>query len=405
MVNSAYNVQVFCHLKARRWSDFYASPVLPYREDEQESNVFSSIYRFTLRGFGHLQQLQADAAWRNLQEARQLGLRHTGAQSLPTALPCALLARLHYERLEFEQATQMLDDRLRIIPASGFGDVIHAAYSIGARLEYRQGNVERANEILEQASSTAHGMRLVHLELAMLHERERLLLRSGRLWEAQACLKRIEQLAAAPHPDADVAAEIEMIASLARAHLDLAESRASAAGAAFQHWQDWATAHGSYLLALDCTASLAVALHAAGNNDAAYAALSKYFELAGPTGFKATLLDAAPDVQSLLESYRSTTAARALSAPAASLLRAMATPDNEPLAPAVFAAGTVLSPRERDILALIAQDKSNKEISRLLNIAPETVKTHVKHIFGKLEVNKRTHAVTRALSLRLLPPL
>jgi ATP/maltotriose-dependent transcriptional regulator MalT len=43
-----------------------------------------------------------------------------------------------------------------------------------------------------------------------------------------------------------------------------------------------------------------------------------------------------------------------------------------------------LSVREGDILGLIAQGLSNKEIARSLCIAPETVKTHVKHIFVKL---------------------
>jgi LuxR family maltose regulon positive regulatory protein len=61
-----------------------------------------------------------------------------------------------------------------------------------------------------------------------------------------------------------------------------------------------------------------------------------------------------------------------------------------------------LSTRESDILKLIAQGRSNKEIARTLAIAPETVKSHVKHIFVKLAVEKRAQAVSRAQSLGLV---
>ena len=62
----------------------------------------------------------------------------------------------------------------------------------------------------------------------------------------------------------------------------------------------------------------------------------------------------------------------------------------------------VLTPRERDVLAMISQGFSNKSIARTLEISPETVKTHVKRIFLKLAVNTRTEAVCRAGSLALL---
>ncbi len=58
-----------------------------------------------------------------------------------------------------------------------------------------------------------------------------------------------------------------------------------------------------------------------------------------------------------------------------------------------------LTARERDVLAMISQGLSNKRIARALEISPETVKSHVKHIFLKLEVGTRTEAVFRALSL------
>ena len=61
-----------------------------------------------------------------------------------------------------------------------------------------------------------------------------------------------------------------------------------------------------------------------------------------------------------------------------------------------------LTARERDVLAMISQGCSNKRVARTLEISPETVKSHVKHIFLKLQVSTRTEAVFRARSLELL---
>ena len=56
-----------------------------------------------------------------------------------------------------------------------------------------------------------------------------------------------------------------------------------------------------------------------------------------------------------------------------------------------------LSGREIEVLQLLAQGAANKEIATTLSIGESTAKTHVAHIFEKLEVNKRTEAVTEAL--------
>jgi LuxR family transcriptional regulator, maltose regulon positive regulatory protein len=62
-----------------------------------------------------------------------------------------------------------------------------------------------------------------------------------------------------------------------------------------------------------------------------------------------------------------------------------------------------LTVRERDVLAMISQGLSNKRVARALEISPETVKSHVKHIFLKLTVGTRAEAVSRAGLLGLLP--
>ena len=61
-----------------------------------------------------------------------------------------------------------------------------------------------------------------------------------------------------------------------------------------------------------------------------------------------------------------------------------------------------LSPRELEVLHLIAQGLSNQEISERLFLALGTVKGHNQQIFGKLQVQRRTEAVARARELGLL---
>lgn len=63
-----------------------------------------------------------------------------------------------------------------------------------------------------------------------------------------------------------------------------------------------------------------------------------------------------------------------------------------------------LSARERTIVRLMGHGLSNKRIARQLSIAPETVKSHAKHIFWKLEVQTRAQAVHRAWALGLIAP-
>jgi NarL family two-component system response regulator LiaR len=63
-----------------------------------------------------------------------------------------------------------------------------------------------------------------------------------------------------------------------------------------------------------------------------------------------------------------------------------------------------LTPREMDVLRLLAQGQSNKEIARALHLVEETVKSHVRHILAKLGVQSRTQAVLAAIRLGIVSP-
>jgi two-component system, NarL family, response regulator LiaR len=62
-----------------------------------------------------------------------------------------------------------------------------------------------------------------------------------------------------------------------------------------------------------------------------------------------------------------------------------------------------LTGREIDVLRLLAQGKSNKEISQSLNIGEQTVKTHVSHVLNKLGMPSRTMAALYAIRMGLVP--
>jgi DNA-binding NarL/FixJ family response regulator len=63
-----------------------------------------------------------------------------------------------------------------------------------------------------------------------------------------------------------------------------------------------------------------------------------------------------------------------------------------------------LSPREREVLQLLAQGLTNREIARKLTVSASTIKIHVEHILAKLGVSDRTQAAVRAFELGLLHP-
>jgi DNA-binding NarL/FixJ family response regulator len=62
-----------------------------------------------------------------------------------------------------------------------------------------------------------------------------------------------------------------------------------------------------------------------------------------------------------------------------------------------------LSERETEVLALVSKGNSNRAIAVALFVSEATVKTHLIHVFEKLDVRDRTRAVTKAMELGLLP--
>jgi DNA-binding NarL/FixJ family response regulator len=110
---------------------------------------------------------------------------------------------------------------------------------------------------------------------------------------------------------------------------------------------------------------------------------------AGATGY---LLKDTPR-EELFRAIRATARGESVLAPAVAsrLMTRMRAPAQEQL-----------SVREIEVLELVARGRSNKEVGRILHISEATVKTHLLHIFGKLDVGGRTEAVTVALERNII---
>ena len=61
-----------------------------------------------------------------------------------------------------------------------------------------------------------------------------------------------------------------------------------------------------------------------------------------------------------------------------------------------------ISEREYDVLCLLAKGLSNQEIADNLHVSANTVKTHLAHLYDKLDVSRRTQAIHKSKALRLI---
>jgi DNA-binding NarL/FixJ family response regulator len=109
---------------------------------------------------------------------------------------------------------------------------------------------------------------------------------------------------------------------------------------------------------------------------------------AGASGY---LLKAAPQ-EEILAGIRSVARGEVVLAPSIAALLV-----NRAKVPVV-----TLSPRETEVLRLVAAGQSNRAIATTLFVSEATVKTHLLHVFEKLAVGDRTRAVTRAMELGIL---
>jgi LuxR family maltose regulon positive regulatory protein len=169
-----------------------------------------------------------------------------------------------------------------------------------------------------------------------------------------------------------------------------------------------AVACGAHMLAIRIGSLLACACVASRSIGPALRVFHRVVDLAEPGGLLGSIADAGPEVMTLIGHAE----AEVAEGPDGARRREFLARIRSAAAPLWFGTGTgpsrdqalrsLLTPREREILELIAEGRSNKAIARELNLGPETVKSHLKHVFAKLGVERRTQAVLRAGELGLV---
>ena len=166
-----------------------------------------------------------------------------------------------------------------------------------------------------------------------------------------------------------------------------------------------ASRHGSIV---EARLIRALAHHAAGDTDDAVDDMAAALALAAPGGYCRLFLDEGPMAVELLTRLADagTPSAQALATQLLNRTAAPATPGptastDGATAPDVLGEGA-LSDRELEVLRLLATELSGPDIARRLFVSVNTLRTHTKHIYTKLDVNTRRAAVRRATELHLL---
>jgi LuxR family maltose regulon positive regulatory protein len=407
--NVASNVVRFGYLKAGDLKKFYATPWIPYSLDEDRRNVFASVYRRCLQGLAEVQQIRLEAAERHYLDALRLAEQHVGSNSAAAALPLSLLAQIRYEQGRLDEAESMLFDRIPILSATAMLECVLSAYFVLVRLAATRMNFPRAYALLEQAENLGLTRGWERLVAGALLERVRLCCLESRFAEAVACLDRLERVATEhPAPTPCAWSGIHRYTAWARAQNATSQGRLQDAISILKDLQREADDAHSHYFALRAGVDLAAVLLRAEERTNALAVFRKVLDVGAQAGLYQAILDAGPEIGTLLATIQEDVAggggnSATLAAYVARLVdgwRARYQPQPRPNSSSAIA--ELLSAREGDILKLIAQGRSNKEIARTLAITPETVKSHVKHIFIKLAVEKRAQAVSRAQGLGLV---
>ncbi len=313
-------------------------------------------------------------------------LQLAGDPPLPVACEAHLgLARVFYEWNDLDAAQQHGQQSVQLAQQLVNTDRFVACEVFLARLKLARKDVADAAALLAKASQFARQHDFVHHIPEVAAAKVLILLHQ-------------DNLAAA----ADLTQTHDLPISQARVHL--AQGDTSAALAELEPLRLQAEAEGWADERLKIMILQVVALHAHGAKGEAVQLLGEALALAEPGGFIRIFVDEGIPMAQLLSEA---TVHGIMPDYMARLLAIFEAEEHKsedksylpPAQPLI----EPLSERELEVLQLIAQGLSNREIGERLFLALDTVKGHNRRIFGKLLVQRRTEAVAKARSLDILP--
>ena len=320
--------------------------------------------------------------------ALQLG-QASGARKLPLFEAIYnQLARLSLQWNQLAQAEEYLQEAMQLAQLWGITECLLQNLLLEAEIKQAQGALEAAQQAIERTRQLLDEANWPRFSNRLIERQASLALAKGELSSAQ------EQLAAT--------SEQSDALQLIRVRLLLAQSQPDKALALLSLLaQKTGTSiwHIMQSLALQ-----ALAYQQQRKKAQALASLKQAITLAEPEGYLRPLIDIGPSLEPILRQLAATTAvtpylAQLLAAlhvqPQPSLPAAPTLNDNT-LMPTLV---EPLSNRELEVLRLIAAGFSNRETAETLVITVSTVKNHLRTIYSKLNVRRRTQAIAKANEL------
>jgi LuxR family maltose regulon positive regulatory protein len=339
----------------------------------------------------------------------------TAAQSIPEAggphrgaraLVDVGIADVLCEWGDLDAAMAHMERGLALMPWWDKADDWILAYVTLARIRLAQG--ERSQAI----DAVARAIQLVRTRGVFPEARHAAESAQAGLWLAEGDLQAAGRWAASREPGNGFPFEYERT-QITRARVWIAQHEPNKALALLSHLERAARSAGRMGRVIEILLLQALALQEMGDNPRAIEALEGGLILSQPEGYLRLFVDEGPPLQGLLAQWLAHAAAGPTRDYAMHLLRQFETepqaggaPTSEPLSarvePSAQALVEPLSPRELEVLHLMALGRTNGEIARQLVVAVGTVKAHTSHIYRKLDVSNRTEAVTRARQLGIL---